>query len=265
VGASTSRAKCRYYRAMPRFEMIGFDADDTLWHNERHYVEAQSSFRKLLVRYCAPDLIDDELHRTEMRNLDQYGYGIKGYALSMIETAIQLSEGKVSGEDVRNIINIARDLLEANVELLDHAAETIPLLASSYPLMLITKGDLRDQESKIMRSGLAKYFRQIEILSNKRNENYRTLLTRHQIRPDSFLMVGNSLRSDIWPVLEIGASAVYVPHHFTWVHEVAELPPLHHPGFHSIEHLGLLPRLLQQLDGHVEPLASTRIGFDGSG
>jgi putative hydrolase of the HAD superfamily len=239
---------CRYYSAMPRFQMIGFDADDTLWHNEMHYIKAQSRYRDLLGRYCTPDLIDGELHRTEMRNLDQYGYGIKGYALSMIETAVHLSDGKISGEDVLAIINLARDLREVNVVLLDHAADAIPVLADSYPLMIITKGDPRDQESKIKRSGLVKHFRQVEILSEKGEENYRALLTRHHIRPEHFLMVGNSLRSDIWPVLNIGATAVYVPHRLSWAHEAADPPPSDHPGYHSIQHLGLLPPLLELLD-----------------
>jgi len=237
--------------------MIGFDADDTLWHNEKLYVEAQARFKEVLGRYCRPELVDGQLHHTEMRNLDLFGYGIKGYALSMIETAVQLSEGRVTGGDVLKIITIARDLLEARVDLLDHAADTIPLLAKQYPLMLVTKGDLRDQESKIKRSGLSKHFHRIEILSNKRQEDYKTLLARHQLRPERFLMVGNSLRSDIWPVLELGANAVYVPHHFTWAHEVAEVPPPHHRGFYSIEHLGLLPHLLEQLERQIDPVPAT--------
>jgi putative hydrolase of the HAD superfamily len=236
---------------MPRFEMVGFDADDTLWHNEKLYQEAQAGFRELLNRYGTPELINETFHLTEMRNLGQFGYGIKGFALSMIEAAIQLSDGEIPASDVLKIIDIARRLLDAHVELLDHAAEVVQRVAGVYPLMIVTKGDLRDQESKIQRSGLARYFNQIEILSDKRQEDYEVLLRRHHLRPERFLMVGNSPRSDIWPVLELGGNAVYVPHHFTWAHEAAELPPLDHPGYHCIEHLGLLPRLLEELESQV--------------
>jgi putative hydrolase of the HAD superfamily len=249
---------------MPRFQVIGFDADDTLWHNEKYYIEAQSRFRDIVGRYGPPGGIDDELHRTEMRNLEHYGYGIKGYALSMIETAVRLSGGMVSGQEVMKIISIARDLLDARVELLDHASSVIPLLSREFPLMLVTKGDLRDQESKIERSGLSKYFRHVEILSNKGPENYRGLLRRHGIPPEQFVMVGNSLRSDIWPVLQLGGAAIYVPHHFTWAHEAAEPPASTHPGYHAVEHLGLLPGLLERLDDRRGLVASPGAPRSGS-
>ena len=232
---------------MPRFQVIAFDADDTLWHNEKHYIEAQSRFRDTVGSYGAPETIDKELHDVEMRNLPQYGYGIKGFALSMIETAVRLSAGKVTGTDVTRIITIARDLMGAGVELLDHASTVIPLLSRSFPLMIVTKGDLLDQESKILRSGLAEHFRNVEILSSKERGNYAALLLRHGFRAEQFVMVGNSLRSDIWPVLELGATAIYVPHHFTWAHESAEPPAPTHPGYYTIEHLGFLPGLLEQL------------------
>jgi putative hydrolase of the HAD superfamily len=238
-----------YYSAMPRFQMIGFDADDTLWHNEKLYVAAQSRYRQLMMPYSIPDKTDQELHLTEMRNLDLFGYGIKGFALSMMETAVHLSDGRLSGADVRGILDITRTLLSADVELLDHAAETVSLLADERPLILITKGDLRDQESKIKRSGLAPHFKHVEILSNKRKEDYAALLDRYQLAPSRFVMVGNSLRSDIWPVLELGGNAVYVPHDFTWAHEEAPLPPSDHHGYHAIEHLGLLPGVLERLEG----------------
>jgi len=249
---------------MPRFQAIGFDADDTLWHNEKYYIEAQSRFHKVVRRYGTTEGIDDELQRVEMRNLEHFGYGIKGYALSMIETAVHLSGGMVSGQEVMGIISIAKDLLDARVDLLDHASSVIPLLSRSFPLMLVTKGDLRDQESKIERSGLSKYFRHVEILSNKGQENYRALLRRHGIPPGQFVMVGNSLRSDIWPVLELGGAAIYVPHHFTWAHEAAEPPASTHPGYHAIEHLGLLPGLLERLDDGRGLAASPGAPMPGS-
>ncbi len=234
---------------MSRFQVIGFDADDTLWHNERLYAEVQSGFRKLLSRYHTPEWVDERLHQTEMRNLRHFGYGIKGFALSMIETAIELTDGRISGAEVQTIIDSAKRMLAADVELLDHADETLGSLAAAYPLMLITKGDLHDQEAKIARSGLADRFRHVEIVSDKSPESYRTLLERHHIAAGRFLMVGNSLRSDILPVLAIGAAAVYIPYELTWAHEAAERPPAGRAGYYELEHLGLLPDLVRRLEG----------------
>lgn len=231
---------------MPRFEIIAFDADDTLWHTERLYVDAQSEFRKLMERYDSP--VDDRLHQVEMRNLRRFGYGIKGFALSMIETAVELTGGRITGADIQAIVDQAKRMLTADVELIAHVDEALRSLVDRYPLMVITKGDLQDQETKIARSGLADCFRHVEIVSDKTRESYEALLRRHGIAPDRFLMVGNSLRSDILPVLAMGASAVYVPCELTWAHETAEPPPVDQPGFHKIEHIGLLPGLLEGLE-----------------
>jgi putative hydrolase of the HAD superfamily len=231
-----------------KFDVIAFDADDTLWHNERLYTEAQASFRRLLGQYQSPQWIDERLYQTEMHNLEHFGYGIKAFALSMIETAVELTEGRISGKDIQAIINLAKEMLAADVELLDHTAETVSHLATIYPLMLVTKGDMRDQEMKIARSGLGSYFRHIEIVSDKSRENYKSLLQRHRIKPERFLMVGNSLRSDILPVLALGAWAVYIPYAMTWAHELAEPPPSGQPGYYEIEHLGQLPALLEGID-----------------
>jgi putative hydrolase of the HAD superfamily len=233
---------------MSRFQVIAFDADDTLWHNERLYVDAQTRFKKLLSPYHEPQWIDERLYQAELRNLGHFGYGIKGFALSMIETAVELTEGRISGSEIQRIIDIAKGMLTAEVELLEHAAETIPLLAQRGALMLITKGDLRDQEIKIAHSGLAPYFRYVEILSEKNPESYIAVLNRHAIPPECFLMVGNSLRSDILPVLEIGGSAVYIPYQYTWGHEAAD-PPEGQPGYYHLAHLGLLLELLERLEG----------------
>lgn len=233
---------------MSRFEVIAFDADDTLWHNERLYVSAQARFKELLAHYHSPEWIDERLFQAEMRNLPHFGYGIKAFALSMIETAVDLTEGRISGHDIQAIIDAAKEMLAAEVELLEHVAETIARLADTYALMLITKGDLRDQETKIARSGLGPHFRHVEIVSDKSPESYSRLLKRHAIAPERFLMVGNSLRSDILPVLALGASAVYVPYRLTWAHEVAEPPSAEQPGYYELEHLGLLPGLLDRLE-----------------
>lgn len=232
---------------MSRFDVIAFDADDTLWHNERLYVDAQAKLKTLLARYHRPEWIEERLYQTEMRNLQQFGYGIKAFALSMIETAVELTEGRIAGSDIQTIIDTAKAMLAADVELLEHVADTLESLTTTYTLMLITKGDLFDQETKIARSGLAQHFRSIEIVSDKRRQNYETLLRHHSIATERFLMVGNSLRSDILPVLALGASAVYIPHQLTWAHEAAELPT-GQPRYYEIEHFGQLPDLLERLE-----------------
>ncbi len=232
---------------MPPFTVIAFDADDTLWHTERLYAQAQDRFKQLLAHYHDPKWIEERLYQTESRNMQHFGYGIKAFALSMIETAIDLTEGRITGAELRTIIDTAKSMLTADVELLDNVADIIATLARSYKLMLITKGDLLDQESKFARSGLAQYFTHIEIVSDKHADNYLALLRKYSIDPKTFLMIGNSLKSDVLPVLAIGASAVHIPYHVTWVHEMAEAP-IDQTNFYELEHLGLLPHLLQRLE-----------------
>lgn len=238
-----------YDRPMARFDLIGFDGDDTLWHNERLFVSAQEKFKTLLEAYLPSEGIDEQLYRTEMRNLPHFGYGIKGFALSMIETAVELTGGRVTGTDVHRIIGLAKEMMKADVELLPRVAETVEALANSHELMLVTKGDLRDQEKKVERSGLARHFRSVEIVSDKNRESYAALLAKHGIRPERFLMVGNSLRSDILPVLALGGCTVHVPYEFTWSHEVADAPPEGHPCFRSLERIDGLPALVAALEG----------------
>jgi len=234
---------------MPRFDVIAFDGDDTLWHNERLYVDAQNRYKALLAqRLPGTAEIDESLYRTEMRNLPFFGYGIKGFTLSMIETAIELTEGGITGKEIKAIIDTAKGIMAADVELLEHVRETVALVAGSYRLMLITKGDLRDQEKKVTRSGLRQHFRDVEILSDKSRETYEAVLRRHGVAAERFLMVGNSIRSDILPVLALGGSAIHIPYHFTWAHEVADPPPTGHPGFHALARIGLLPDLLKDLE-----------------
>jgi putative hydrolase of the HAD superfamily len=233
---------------MSIFDVIALDADDTLWHNERLYINAQARFVQLLARYHSPEWINARLYQTETRNLQHFGYGVKAFALSMIETAIELTEGRISGKDIQTLIDTAKEMLSADVELLEHAAETVSHLAATYSLMLITKGDLLDQERKIARSGLGPYFRYIEVVSDKTRLGYERLLREHSVAPERFLMVGNSLRSDILPILELGGVAVYIPYATTWTHEIAERPPAGQLGYFQLEHLGLLPTLLEQLE-----------------
>jgi putative hydrolase of the HAD superfamily len=228
-----------------RFDAIGFDADDTLWHSEILYAEAQAQLRQLLGGYAAPDRIDAVLHDTEMRNLPRYGYGIKGFALSMIEAALEVSGDQITGHEVRQVLNAAQRMLSADLQLLDHAAEVVAQLAQTYPLLLITKGDLFDQERKIDRSGLRSYFSQIEIVRDKTPEVYAALLDKHHLAPGRFLMVGNSLRSDILPVVELGGRAVHIPYHITWAHEHVETPNT--DGYVTLDHLGQLPEVIARL------------------
>ncbi len=232
-----------------KFDIIAFDADDTLWHSESLYAATQAEYRQLLSGYAALDRIDATLHAVEMRNLPLYGYGIKGFALSMIEAALEISANQLQGHEVQRVLQLARHMLSAELQLLDHAAEVVAQLAETYPLMLITKGDLFDQESKIERSGLKPYFRQIEIVSDKTPAAYAAVLARHSLEPSKFLMVGNSLRSDILPVVALGGHAVHIPYHITWAHEHVE--DTNAAGYETLEHLGQLPAAIERLSRHA--------------
>ncbi len=230
------------------FDMIAFDADDTLWHSESLYAAAQEEYRRLLAAYAEAETIDRVLHQTEIRNLPAYGYGIKGFALSMIEAALELSQQRITGHEVQQILDLARQMLNTAVELLGGVTEVIAQLAAAYPLMLITKGDLIHQETKIEQSGLRPYFRAIEIVADKTPQSYAALLAKYHIEPSRFLMVGNSLRSDILPVLAMGGQAVHVPYAITWTHEHVEVLPEQQGRYHELEHIGQLPALVEQLN-----------------
>lgn len=229
------------------FHAIGFDADDTLWHNESLFSVTQEKFRALLTPYHSAEWIDRTLYATELRNLEHFGYGIKGFALSMIETAVELSEGRISGSEIGQILELAKAMLNAPVELLPGVREVIPTLARSYPLLLITKGDLFDQESKLARSGIAEYFTHVEIVREKDADVYRAILAKHGIAPQNFLMVGNSLRSDILPVLAIGGHAAHIPYAITWQHEAADAPEPATDGFYHLSSLSDLLGLIEML------------------
>lgn len=200
-------------------KVIGFDADDTLWVNETYYREAELEFASLLSQFETANKIDQELFKMEMNNLEMYGYGIKSFVLSMMESAIELSNGKVSSKTISGILNIGKNMLNKPIELLDGVEEVLETLSKKYRLILATKGDLLDQERKLERSGLNKYFHHIEVLSDKKEENYTKLLGHLDIEPPQFLMVGNSLKSDILPLVNIHAHAIHVPFHTTWIHE----------------------------------------------
>lgn len=227
-------------------DTIAFDGDDTLWHNESLFSMTQDRFRALLAHAVDPADLDRRLLDTERANLRFYGYGIKGFVLSMIETAIDVTDAQVDPRALRSLVEFGKSMLEHPVELLDGVAEVVERLSSRHRLLLITKGDLFDQESKIARSGLAERFAAVEIVSEKDPDTYRRVLERHGVDPARFVMVGNSVRSDILPVRAIGGHAVHVPYHVTWAHEVAEPPA---EGYRRIDSVRELEGILAGLGG----------------
>lgn len=200
-------------------QVIGFDADDTLWVNETYFRDTEDKFADLLEKYETKNKIDQELFRTEIKNLDLYGYGIKGFVLSMIECALELSNNQVSAKTVSALLDLGKDMITQPVELLDGVEEVLERLKNKYRLIVLTKGDLLDQERKLERSGLSEYFHHVEVLSDKKEKNYSDLLEHLEIDPSEFLMIGNSLKSDVLPLVNIGARAVHIPFHTTWQHE----------------------------------------------
>nr|WP_299345140.1 HAD family hydrolase [Allomuricauda sp.] len=201
-------------------KVIGFDADDTLWVNETYFRETEERFAELLEEYETKNKIDQELFKMEMDNLELYGYGIKGFMLSMIESALDLSNRNVSQETISQILDLGKKMIAHPVELLDGVEEVLQKLENRYRLIVLTKGDLLDQERKLEKSGLSKYFHHVEVLSDKKEHNYKNLLDHLNIKVEEFLMIGNSLKSDVLPILNIGAKAVHVPFHTTWAHEM---------------------------------------------
>lgn len=228
-------------------EIIAFDADDTLWNNEHLYHRAKVEFCQLMAGYAESQFAKDRLDEMEVRNIPYYGYGIKSFALSMIEAAADVSEGQVSGDEIREILAIAKDMLTANVEFMEGTEVTLAELSKFYDLMLITKGDLFEQESKIERSGVAGYFRYLEIVGEKSDITYQRILDKYNLDLEGFLMVGNSLRSDILPVLRIGGQAIYIPNDQTWFHEHAGEEEIGDNEFIKLDHLHQLPKFLAQL------------------
>jgi len=200
-------------------KVIAFDADDTLWVNETYFRDAELAFAKLLAKYETANKIDQELFKKEIENLNYYGYGVKGFVLSMIECALELSNYKIQPKTIEAILNIGKDMLEKPIELLDGVEEVLQKLQGKYKLIVATKGDLLDQERKLEKSNLLKYFHHIEVMSDKREQDYKKLLSHLDIEPSDFLMIGNSLKSDVLPLVNIGASAIHIPFHTTWIHE----------------------------------------------
>jgi len=226
--------------------VIGFDADDTLWQNEQYYKLTESHFRGLLSEFAEGEHVSERLLEAEKRNLAHYGFGIKGFTLSMIETALDITEGRAPSSVISEILGIGRDLLSHPVECLPHARDALEALSGKYFLVLITKGDLFDQERKLAQSGLGDYFDAVEIVSDKNATTYRRIFGKHGEGPERSMMIGNSLKSDIVPAIAAGAWGVFVPHELTWVLEHVDKPE-EAPRFREIPDLGHVPELVMSL------------------
>lgn len=225
--------------------LIAFDADDTLWHNERFFQLTQARFAELLADYADRDHLMDRLLEAERRNIRHYGYGIKGFVLSMIETALDVTNDRVPARVIRELVAAGQDMLAHPIELLPHARTAVEAAAETHAVALITKGDLIDQERKLAQSGLGDLFDEVEIVSEKDADTYRAIFQRLGHAPDRVMMVGNSIRSDVVAPIQAGAWGVHVPHGLVWDIERAEIPS-GHPRFLEVEHLGQLPALFHR-------------------
>lgn len=226
---------------------IAFDADDTLWHSERVFKLTEERFASLLADHAESEGLSARLLETERRNLQYYGFGRKGFVLSMIETAIDVTGGKVPTAILKDLIDLGRDMVAHPIEILPDVRETLEAVAARYRTLLITKGDLLDQEQKLARSGLGELFQAVEIVSDKSPPTYQRIFTRHGDGPERSMMVGNSLKSDVVPAIEVGSWGIFIPHPLTWAMEHADAP-IDAPRFRQIERIGELSGLLEEID-----------------
>ena len=231
------------------FDLIAFDADDTLWENNALYTAMRERVKLMVARYTDVVLMDELFDEIEVRNLQFYGYGVLSFILSSIEAAIQLTGGRIPAVDIASIVDMAKEMITTPLHLFDDAEPTLRQLSQHYSLILITKGDLNHQQAKVTQSGLKQFFRSVEVVPNKTRATYAAILEKLGCSPARFLMVGDSLRSDILPVLELGGCAVYVPNDDTWTHEKDELPQGRAGRFFKVDALGQLPTLLEGLQG----------------
>ncbi|MBB5637148.1 putative hydrolase of the HAD superfamily [Pedobacter cryoconitis] len=228
-----------------QIQVIAFDADDTLWVNEPYFLETENAFCQLLEEYMPHDILSKELFKTEMDNLSLYGYGIKGFMLCMIETLSRISNGRAPIAMADKIMELGHAMLQQPVILLEGVEEVLKHLRKNYRLVMATKGDLLDQERKLKKSGLQDYFHHIEIMSDKQTADYQKLIKHLDCQPENFLMLGNSIKSDILPVLELGGHAAHIPFHTTWAHEkVTE--SLEHPNFMPLNTMTEIIELLKK-------------------
>ncbi len=220
-------------------KVIAFDADDTLWHNESYFQEAENRFKDLLEDYLPQHTVGRELLRTEVENLSWYGYGVKAFILSMIETAIRITDGNLQSRDIETIIGFGKELLAKPVVMLDGVEKVLANLSQKYRLVLATKGDLLDQERKLHKSSLAGYFHHIEIMSEKKEADFQKLIQHLDVAPAEFVMIGNSLKSDVMPVLQLGGHAYHIPYHVTWDLEKVD-HHIEHENFRQVESISQL-------------------------
>lgn len=237
---------------MPAPLTVAFDADDTLWHSESVFEETHGRLVALLSPWVDAERLERTLLDTEARNLKTFGYGVKGFTLSMIETAIEITSARIGAAEIGAILKLGKAMMDHPVELIDGVAETLDALAPEATagrirLIVITKGDLFHQESKVARSGLAERFESVEIVAEKDEATYRRILQRGGTAPDRFLMIGNSMRSDILPVLDLGGQAVHIPYRITWAHEAVSRPEVAPPGFHTLDSIREVPALVARL------------------
>jgi len=230
------------------FDWIAFDADDTLWKNEEAYLHGRQVFLQILADYNINQDALDRVDEFEVENIQYYGYGVMSFALSMIELAIELSGERIHPRDIRKLINLAKAMLTAEVEVYDGVRQLLEEITKEYPLMLITKGDLFHQQRKLEESGLAVFFQAVEVVSDKTPEVYREILERHQIDPRRFIMVGNSLRSDVIPVLELGAWAIYLSDHLTWSHEDDPLAEISQDRYREVKDISQVLSAVEALE-----------------
>lgn len=231
---------------LDHIRVIAFDADDTLWVNEPYFLEVEKKFGDLLEDYIPRHNASQELYKTEMQNLPLYGYGVKGFMLCMIETVLRVTNNAASSQVIQKVIQYGQELLNKPIDLLDGVDDVLSALKNNYRLVIATKGDLLDQDRKMEKSGLTKYFHHIEIMSDKQPKDYMKLINHLDCQPDEFLMLGNSIKSDVLPVLELGGHAVHIPYHTTWAHEKVD-QSLVHPRFVQIKTIrDILPLLKQE-------------------
>ncbi|MBN3583412.1 HAD family hydrolase [Algoriphagus aestuarii] len=227
-------------------KVIAFDADDTLWVNEPFFREAEEKFTEMLEDFMPQHSILKELYHTEIENINLYGYGIKGFVLSMIETALRVTDKQVPLILIEKILEIGREMLAKPVELMANVEDVLSQLSQEYRLVLATKGDLVDQERKLKKSGLEKYFHHIEIMSEKGQDDFKKLIGHLDVNPSEFMMIGNSLKSDILPVLNLGGHAIHIPFHITWKHEMIE-HEIDHANFYKAEKISQIISLIEEM------------------
>lgn len=229
------------------FHWIAFDADDTLWQNEALYREGRDRFLEIVSRYNPQEGIEEYFHETEIRNIPYYGYGVMSFVLSMIDAAVDLTEERIQAEDIQALIDLSKEMLTSEVTLFEGVPDLISSLSAAYPLMLITKGDLFHQQRKVEESGLGPYFKSVEVVSEKTADVYQEILDRHEVDVDRFVMVGNSIRSDIQPILELGGWAIHVTPHLSWDYEGGEIEGALRQRFREVERLEELPQTIHSM------------------